>query len=187
MKRAVGYCVNVGQKGKPGCDEFTKGGFLLNHGETFCCPHCRMEGKLVPEQGYSNAVNDAPFKECRVEYNYDPIGGRFQEIAIVRDESLWGSGSSYTLLSPLIKTEKRALKVAESILANLQRYRGTTGVDEIPRTTEIILSFDDDFDEFQRKVQKLGEEWEHSKLVQQAHTAGGLLDRLGNDGKNRND
>jgi hypothetical protein len=36
--------------------------------------------------------------------------------------------------------------------------------DEIPRTTEIILSFDEPFEEFQRKVEQLGRELEQSGL-----------------------
>ena len=70
----------------------------------------------------------------------------------------------YTLQSPLIKTEKRALKVAEAILANLNRYRGLLNGDEIPRTTEIILSFDDPLDDFREKVRQLGRELEQSGL-----------------------
>jgi len=73
----------------------------------------------------------------------------------------------YTLQSPLIKTEKRALKVAEAILANLNRYRGLLNGDDIPRTTEIILSFDDPFEEFSRKLQQLSKEWEASGLREQ--------------------
>ena len=69
--------------------------------------------------------------------------------------------------SPLIKTEKRALKVAEAILANLNRYRGLINGDDIPRTTEIILSFDDPFDEFSRKLKQLSKEWEASGLREQ--------------------
>ena len=75
-----------------------------------------------------------------------------------------GGNNVYTLQSPLIKTEKRALKVAEAILANLNRYRGLLNSDDIPRTTEIILSFDDEFDEFSRKLQQLSKEWEASGL-----------------------
>src|SRR5262249_9133226 len=87
--------------------------------------------------------------------NYDPINGVYREIGIVRDESLWGRNNVYTLQSPLIKTEKRALKVAEAILANLNRYRGLLNGDEIPRTTEIILSFDEPFEECSRKPPQL--------------------------------
>ncbi len=82
----------------------------------------------------------------------------------MRDESLWGRNNVYTLQSPLIKTEKRALKVAEAILANLNRYRGLLNGDDIPRTTEIILSFDEPFEEFQKKLTQLSKEWEASGL-----------------------
>ena len=53
------------------------------------------------------------------------------------------------------------------------RDRGLLNGDDIPRTTEIlsfdettesILSFDDDFDEFSRKLQQLSKEWEASSL-----------------------
>ncbi len=70
----------------------------------------------------------------------------------------------YTLQSPLIKTEKRALMVAEAILANLNRYRGLLSGDDIPPTTEIILSFDDSIDEFSRELKQLSKEWEASGL-----------------------
>ncbi len=44
------------------------------------------------------------------------------------------------------------------------RYRGLPNGDDIPRTTQIILSFDDEFDEFSRKLQQLSKEWEASGL-----------------------
>ncbi len=157
MKRGVGYCENTD------CEDYAKGVFLLNHGDTFYCPRCRQLGKVEKERGFYTGNTDI-FKEVRVEYNFDPINGIYREIAIVRDESLWGRNNVYTLQSPLIKTEKRALKVAEAILANLNRYRGLLNSDDIPRTTEIILSFDDEFDEFSRKLQQLSKEWEASGL-----------------------
>ena len=52
--------------------------------------------------------------------------------------------------------------MAEAILANLNRYRGLLNGDDIPRTTEIILSFDDEFEDFSRKLQQLSKEWEAS-------------------------
>ena len=135
MKRGVGYCENTD------CEDYAKGVFLLNHGDTFYCPRCRQLGKVEKERGFYTGNSDI-FKEVRVEYNFDPINGVYREIAIVRDESLWGRNNVYTLQSPLIKTEKRALKVAEAILANLNRYRGLLNGDDIPRTTEIIRSLD---------------------------------------------
>ncbi len=157
MRRGVGYCENTE------CEDYAKGVFLLNHGDTFYCPRCRQLGKVEKERGFYTGNSDI-FKEVRVEYNFDPINGVYREIAIVRDESLWGRNNVYTLQSPLIKTEKRALKVAEAILANLNRYRGLLNGDEIPRTTEIILSFDEPYEEFRRKVEQLGRELEQSGL-----------------------
>jgi hypothetical protein len=157
MKRGVGYCENTD------CEDYAKGVFLLNHGDTFYCPRCRQLGKVEKERGFYTGNTDI-FKEVRVEYNFDPINSVYREIAIVRDESLWGRNNVYTLQSPLIKTEKRALKVAEAILANLNRYRGLLNGDDIPRTTEIILSFDDDFTDFSRKLHQLSKEWEASGL-----------------------
>jgi ribosomal protein S27AE len=157
MKRGVGYCENTD------CEDYAKGVFLLNHGDTFYCPRCRQLGKVEKERGFYTGNTDI-FKEVRVEYNFDPINSVYREIAIVRDESLWGRNNVYTLQSPLIKTEKRALKVAEAILANLNRYRGLLNGDDIPRTTEIILSFDDSFEEFSRKLTQLSKEWEASGL-----------------------
>jgi ribosomal protein S27AE len=162
MKRGVGYCENTE------CEDYAKGVFLLNHGDTFYCPRCRQLGKVEKERGFYTGNSDI-FKEVRVEYNFDPIHGIYREIAIVRDESLWGRNNVYTLQSPLIKTEKRALKVSEAILANLNRYRGLVSGDDIPRTTEIILSFDEPFDEFSRRLTQLSKEWEASGLREISH------------------
>ena len=127
MKRGVGYCENTD------CEDYAKGVFLLNHGDTFYCPRCRQLGKVEKERGFYTGRNNV-----------------------------------YTLQSPLIKTEKRALKVAEAILANLNRYRGLLNGDDIPRTTEIILSFDEPFEEFEKKLTQLSKEWEASGLREQA-------------------
>ncbi len=166
MKRAVGYCTTVGGGSQgEGCEDYAKGVFLLNHGKTFYCPRCRESGLVVAERGISNHTDGVPFKEVRVEFNYCAVNSRFKEIAVVRDESIWGSGSKYTLFSPLIKTEKRALKVAEAILSNLQRYSELANADDIPRTTEIIVSFDEDIEKFSKEMERLGREWENSSLA----------------------
>jgi len=157
MKRGVGYCENTD------CEDYAKGVFLLNHGDTFYCPRCRQLGFAEKERGFYTGTSDI-FKEVRVEFNYDPINKVYREIGIVRDESLWGRCNVYTLQSPLIKTEKRALKVSEAILANLNRYRGLLNGDDIPRTTEVLLSFDDSNEDFSRKLACLAKEWEGSAL-----------------------
>jgi len=162
MDRAVGYCE------KTECEDFAKGVFLLNHGKTFYCPRCRQLGNVQAERG-SYTGDKEVFKEVRVEFNYDPMNGVYREIAIVRDESLWGKCNTYTLQSPLIKTEKRGLKVAEAILANLNRYQGILKQNEIPRTSEVLLSFDDDTEEFSRKLSLLARDWENSALIDRNH------------------
>ena len=165
MERACGYCMNVGSKTSEGCDDYSKGVFLLNHGKRWHCPRCQKEGMIRQECGFHDHQDGRTFKEVRVEFNYSPISDSFHDIAIVRDEAVWGRGSKYTLQSPLIRTEKRALKVAEAVLANLQRYEGFLGDDELPKTTEIILTFDDDLPEFSRKLDLISKEWEASTLA----------------------
>ena len=68
MKRGVGYCENTD------CEDYAKGVFLLNHGDTFYCPRCRQLGKVEKERGFYTGNSDI-FKEVRVEYNFDPING----------------------------------------------------------------------------------------------------------------
>jgi hypothetical protein len=158
MKRAVGYCT------KTECEDFSKGVFLLNHGKTFYCPRCREQGYVMAEEGFASGTSEI-FKEVRVEFNFDPLNDKFRETAIVRDESLWGRNNTYTLRSPLIKTEKRALKVAEAILANLNRFG--IGAGGVPKTSETLISFDDSPEVFAVKCAQLQRELENSALMQQ--------------------
>ena len=158
MKRAVGYCENMG------CPDLAKGVFLLNHGRTFSCPTCHVSGIVEEEKGFYTGTSDI-YKECRVEFDFDSRLKVYRQIAVVRDESLPPGCNVYTLHSPLIKTERRALKVAEAILANLNRFRGLLGQGDIPKSTEFILSFDDDLQTFCSKVQVLEEELKKSNLI----------------------
>jgi hypothetical protein len=158
MKRAVGYCIKIE------CEDYSKGVFLLNHGKTFYCPRCREIGYVMAEEGFATGDKEI-FKEVRVAFNYDPINDKFRETAIVRDESLWGRCNTYTLNSPLIKTEKRALKVAEAILANLNRFG--IGDGGVPKTNETLISFDDSPEVFAVKCAQLQKELENSALMQQ--------------------
>ncbi len=155
--RGVGYCQNHG------CEDYGKGVFLLNHTGVFVCPDCREPGRVEREAGFSQGDTDV-FREVRVEYNYDPESGVYRDVAIVRDVSLWDSSNTYTLRSPLVRTEKRALKVAEALLANLNRCASSLEPDEIPSSSETVLSFDDSLSEFTSKLQNLAHEWEASGL-----------------------
>ena len=158
-KRGVGYCENSN------CQDYSKGIFVLTPRNSFQCPRCAQPGFLELESG-SYTGNSDIFKEVRVEYNFDPIQKRYRETAIVRDDSLEGEFNIYTLKSPLIKSENRGLKVAEAILANLNRYRSLWDSDCLPKASESLLSFDDSREEFNHKLGLLFKEWEASGLGQ---------------------
>jgi hypothetical protein len=177
MRRGVGYCTNLGSRDEQGCSDYAKGIFLVNHGKDFTCPVCNKSGTIVMEQGIPSKRLAEPYKEVRVEFNFDPVHMKFQGIAIVRDEAIPTQGSKYTLLSPLIKTENRALKVAEAILGNLQRDSGIgdsgigdSGIGDsgigIPGTGETIISLDDDSESFTQRMKTLGDEWQKSSLAE---------------------
>ena len=161
MRRGVGYC------GDSACEEHARGVFLLNHEGVFHCPACRQRGHIEKERG-SHLGTSKLFKEVRVEYGFDPVQNVYRDVAIVQDVSLWGRNNVYTLQSPLIRTEKRALKVAEAILANLNRCPNCAFKNEIPNTSEVVLSLDEPAEEFSRKLALLADEWEKSGLAQQA-------------------
>ena len=160
MRRGVGYCQHEG------CEEFARGVFLLNHQGAFYCPVCRREGLVERENGTHDGAGEH-FKEVRVEYNFDPVDQSYRDVAIVQDMSLWGPGNVYRLRSPLIRTEKRALKVGESLLANLNRCPEFAFASNVPNTSEVVLSLDDDRAEFTRKLEQLADEWQRSGLSQQ--------------------
>ena len=127
MNRGVGFCL------QKECADYAKGVFLLNHGDTFFCPRCRIQGFVEPER-HTSVIRGATYKEVRVEYNYDSVRNVYREIAIVRDEALPGRCSTLVMYSPLIRTEKKALMTAQSLLASLQK-----GDDQPLSTTEVIL------------------------------------------------
>lgn len=158
LRRAVGYCKNEE------CESFNKGSFLLSQPETFYCTRCRKAGLAEPEEGSYVGDSDT-FKEVRVEYNFDPAANKYQGMAIVRDESLWGRNNVYTLKSPLIQTDSRALKVAEAILANLNLY-GLSGGGFPHGTREIILHLDNPREDFQAQCARLSQTLERSSLAQ---------------------
>ena len=157
MRRGVGYCEDEI------CEEFTRGVFLLNHDGAWKCPACGKPGRVERERGTFHGRGER-FKEVRVEYNFDPLDGVYREVAIVQDVSLWGPARTYTLQSPLVRTEKRALKVAEAILANLNRSPEPALRGEIPSTSEVILSLDQPFEQFRRQLGLLQEAWQASGL-----------------------
>ena len=145
MRRGVGYCENTA------CDDFTKGVFLLNHGNLFYCPRCREMGHIVPEKAHDNDEYDGVYKTVTVEYGYDPIEKRYRDRAIV-DITELPCGGSYTLSTPLVKTEQRALKIAESIINMLN----IGWKERMDASKELVLSWDLERDEFKRKCEEIG-------------------------------
>lgn len=159
--RAVGYCENSD------CDQRYRGVFLLNNPGEFYCPSCRMEGFVEAEEG-SFSGNVELFNEVRVEFNFNPATRVYGSTAIVRDESLGEVNEKgqphgvYVIRTPLVKTDIRALKVAESILSTLSVYGGLSEDKELPRAHEVLLSFDKSREDFSKDLERLGDQWEEA-------------------------
>ena len=101
MKRGVGYCENTE------CEDYAKGVFLLNHGDTFYCPAAGSSARWRRSGFYTG--NPTSSKRSR------EISTRSRDLPRDRDRARrepLGPNNVYTLQSPLIKTE--ALKVAEA-------------------------------------------------------------------------
>lgn len=133
MDRAVGYCQNIK------CDLYCNGHFLLNHGESFYCAKCRHLGSIQPEK-FIWENKGSITREVRVEFDYCPTRKRYQQIAVVTDDEM-REGSTLTFQSPLIKTEKRALKMAESTLGRLALGHS---IEHGASTGETIIDFDEE-------------------------------------------
>lgn len=114
MKRAVGYCENHK------CQEFAKGVFLLNHNVRFDCTRCGEWGLIEEERYRDDAADDddAVYKSVRVHFNFRPLDGQYSQIAIV-DVNELRYGATYEIFSPMVKTEQRALKIAETVLCQI--------------------------------------------------------------------
>jgi hypothetical protein len=141
MRRSVGYCMNEACSDSACTPGTRKGDFLVNHGSTFHCPRCKVEGFIEAEGGTVTGKRHLPFKEARVKFDFDPCLRIYRGVAIVRDEMMSGPGRVYELQSPLIRTEKRALKVAESILASISRAEPDM-TDSIPSFRETVLDLE---------------------------------------------
>ena len=158
MKRGAGYCRNQE------CEEFERAVFLVSWVAPFDCPRCGERSVLEEERGFYTGWYN-PVREVRVEYDFDVFNCTYRRVAIVRDEGLADRHRVYTLKSPLIQGQKRALRIAEAILANLRRYPEWFQDDEVPCMGEGILSWDEPFGVFQKKLQSLAEAWETGEPI----------------------
>jgi hypothetical protein len=138
MKRGIGWCIDSE------CKNWHVSIYLLNHGPVFDCQLCGQRGEVCPET-YS-IKNGRPFKQVRVEYDFNMTDKRYKAVAIVTDDLAPGNGV-YTLRSPLIRTERRALATAERYLANL-----CCGVSA--NRPEIVLDFDQPRDTWRRNLER---------------------------------
>jgi hypothetical protein len=145
-KRSVGYCLDKQ------CQDYFKPIFLLNHGDEFSCPRCRTWGRVVSETAKISG-RGKEFKEVRVEFIHDPREDVYRCVAIVRDEEV-DVGKVYTLTSPLVRTDKRALLIAEATLGNLRRAPDVEEGEVVP-STEIKISFDDSLDDFRESLVRI--------------------------------
>lgn len=136
MIRAVGYCDNMA------CDASHKGVFLLNHGDTFFCLMCRQLGWIeVEKKAYRDLdgvdKTQAMYREARVIFDYRPATRKYESTAIVSIPGL-DHGAVFEITSPMVKTEERALKIAEYALCTANS--GRLSADGI--STELQIDFD---------------------------------------------
>jgi len=146
------------------CADYERGVYLVPVEErhsTFYCPTCRFKGRRVNESGAFTRNHDC-FREVRVEYLYDPNTDTYKGLAIIRDEEL-DNGDVYTLRSPLIKGDKRALKVAEGLLSTLVYHEPEEGT--VPSSAETILSTSSPTKEFTQQLNTLIDRWESSPMA----------------------
>ncbi len=149
--KMMGYCENVE------CAEYLKGAFLFRHTGPFLCSVCTVQGFSVSEKGIRSGPEHAIYGEVRVEYCYDPCQKRYREIAVLRDDSLGNRVRTFTFLTPLVRTEKRAFKLATGFLATLNDGIELALEDdtEIPKLIEHTVSFDVSREVFGEQMRRL--------------------------------
>lgn len=171
MVRAVGFCKTEG------CEKFNQGTFLFSshHDPIHVCAQCHRRGEVVKEEWSVKEPGNLNFRQVRVEYNYVPSlvaevgsGGKWSEIAIVTDDSMSLDCNVYHMKSPLIKTEKRALAVAISMLGGLlQDPKYVLEQSPGSRPQENIISFDEPLGGVKAQLWELEEKLRGSRLTKE--------------------
>lgn len=115
MIRGCGYCMNHE------CSDYKRDVFLMGHRGEYRCNRCIQYGHTENEVGSTENDHSLDFYQVRVEFNFDCLNKKYLGVAIVTDETMPKNGNVYTLKSPIIKAEKRALAVAENLLGRLMR------------------------------------------------------------------
>lgn len=154
MKRGVGFCENIE------CGEYYKGVFVMSQNEFFC-PRCRVKGFIEWER-YQYDNDFSVIREVRVEFDYAPIFRKYNSIAIARDDELGNHCNVLTVFSPLCKTEKRALKLAELYFA----YVSLNGVSvNNLDSKENTIDLDSSRDNVIEQCQRIGEKWDEAAVM----------------------
>lgn len=147
IERGTGYCEN------PHCEDCYKGRYLWLHEGDFFCPICQKKGQAIGERGIPERKGAVPFAAVRIEFNYDPSSKRYKGLAVVQDESWLGKYGTYTLQTPLVHTEQRALKLAEIYLCVLnQGVYLNEDLSTPPRSHEKLLDLSKSREDFFRDL-----------------------------------
>jgi len=141
----VGYCYTET------CGEFLKGVFLLNYGTTFYCPQCRCLGEVSPEERVDSPTDNGLYSTVEVQFDFNPMERAYKHRAIVKMEGTPQHGT-YMMRSPLVKTERRALKIAEQLLCALN-----AGLPKDCLMQEKSLTFDCSLNDFKSQMKALEE------------------------------
>lgn len=151
IRRGAGFCLNHY------CESYLKMSFLYYYTTPFVCPKCQMVGESQAERGQLSGAPGAVIGEVRVEYGFDPSFRSYRELAVVRNEALGPQAASYTAFCPLLTSEKRALRAAESLLVSLNEgplvLEG--GSHELPQIKERVLNLDGSPEEFREELRLL--------------------------------
>ena len=134
--KGVGYCLSVS------CEDYMRSNFLIRYEGPFTCTACKATGRIVEERGIPCREPDQLYGEVRVEYAYCPSKDAYQEIAVVRDDGLGSGVGTYTAQMPTVATPKRAMRIAEALLAVLNDGIFLDNPHEIPRHHERVLNLD---------------------------------------------
>ena len=113
-RRGVGFCMN------DRCEQFAELRYYVDLPSSFDCPTCFLPGVIERERGICRK-DASVFDEVRVDYDFDPLRGIYQQRAAVRDKRLLGRREVYRLQSPVIRTRAQAIRAARVVLQNLNR------------------------------------------------------------------
>ncbi len=136
--RAIGYCT------RKVCENYLKGVFLLNHGDIFNCLRCRNIGFIEPESRIDSGKDvDADvvlYKKVQVHFDFSPDIRQYTKTAVVEISEL-SEGEVYEIRTPLVHTESRAMRIAETTLCTLN-----SGLkqEDGKFTSELIIQLDSD-------------------------------------------